>query len=141
MRNNQIATDSILESRLVTAGGTTMRPEEAILVPGETGGQGQKILRPHSLVSVQVLLDALRGLYPCFRKTRSATFSVDLMVGGYLHRESLFHLYDHCSTAGHSKSLCPAESLQLEIVIAGEKVQTAVCRSQGFESRSIFPLQ
>src|ERR1019366_8991093 len=90
---------------------------------------------------VQVLLDALRGLYPCFRKTRSATFIVDLMVGGYLHRESLFHLYDHCSTAGHSKSLCPAESLQLEIVIAGEKVQTAVCRSQGFESRSIFPLQ
>src|ERR1019366_5282779 len=54
---------------------------------------------------------------------------------------SISHLYDHCSRAGHSKSLCPAESLQLEIVVAGEKVQTAVCWGQGFEPRSIPLLQ
>src|ERR1019366_5483515 len=63
------------------------------------------------------------------------------MVGGYLHRESLFHISDYCSTAGHSKSLRPAQSFQSEIVIPGEKVQTAVCRSQGFEPRSIPLLQ
>src|SRR5713101_5425871 len=36
------------------------------------------------------------------------------------------------------KTLCPAESSQLEIVVAGKIVQTAVCRRQGFEPRSIF---
>jgi hypothetical protein len=47
MRNNQIATDSILaRARLVTAGGKTMRAEEAILLPARLAVKDKRFCAP-----------------------------------------------------------------------------------------------